>query len=262
MMKTQLNRTRLDTSLSVPNILLVASGKGGVGKTWFSISYAHALAKQGKKVLLFDGDLGLANVDIQLGLMPNQDLGDYINGNCLLEDSIVSFDAGGFDILAGRSGCGSLASLPFSRMEDLQNDLSALSKKYDQIIIDLGAGIGGTVRQLSQLAGKCIVITTDEPTSMTDAYAVIKYTRATLSNLDLFVVVNQVESHRDGVNTFETLKKVCQNFIKYIPTLAGIITKDIHVPDSIRHQQPLFLRHPYTTAAEQIEKIVGVVVNS
>ncbi len=254
------SRTKsLEQSIAMPNILLVASGKGGVGKTWFSISYAHACAKKGQKVLLFDGDLGLANVDIQLGLMPEQDLGHYINGDCLLEDSIMTYATGGFDILAGRSGCGSLASLPFSRIEDLQNALIELAGKYDQIIIDLGAGIGGTVRQLSQLAGKCVIITTDEPTSMTDAYAVIKYSRSYLPDLEVFVVVNQVEHQRDGVKVFETLKSVCQNFIKFTPVLAGIIPKDSHVPDSIRHQQPMFMRHPHTDAAEQIEKIVGVV---
>jgi flagellar biosynthesis protein FlhG len=256
-MRSHAKINQIDTSLAVPNIVLVASGKGGVGKTWFSISYAHSCAKKGKKILLFDGDLGLANVDVQLGLMPEQDLGHFLNGDCLIEDSITHYDAGGFDILAGRSGCGSLASMPFSRMETLQNGLTHIAQNYDQVVIDLGAGIGGTVRQLSQLASKCIVITTDEPTSMTDAYAVIKYTRSYLPDLEMYVVVNQVENHRDGERIFETLKNVCQNFIKYTPKLAGIIPKDSHVPDSIRNQQPMFMRHPHTEAAVQIEKIVG-----
>jgi len=242
-----------------PNILLVASGKGGVGKTWFSISYAHACSKSGKKILLFDGDLGLANVDIQLGLMPEQDLGHYFSGDCMLEDCIMHYEIGGFDILAGRSGCGSLASLPASRLKELQNGMMHLAKNYDQVVIDLGPGIDGTLRQLSQMASKSIVITTDEPTSMADAYAVIKCSRSYAPKLNMFLVVNQVENQRAGNKIFETIKKVCESFIKYTPFLGGIIPKDSHVPDSIKHQQPMFLRHPHTDAAEQIEKIVGVV---
>lgn len=258
-MRSQAKLYNLDYSISVPNILLVASGKGGVGKTWFSITYAHALAKKGKKVLLFDGDLGMANVDVQLGIVIENDLGHFLSGDCLIEDAITHYDKGGFDILAGRSGCGSLGSMPFSRMENLQVGLTHLAGKYHQVIIDLGAGIGGTVRQLAQLAGKCIVITTDEPTSMTDAYAVIKYMRSFLPNLDVWVVVNQVSTPHDGQRIFETLKSVCQNFLKYTPNLAGIIPRNSHVPDSIRNQQPIFIRHPHTDPAAQVEKIADLM---
>lgn len=240
----------------VLNVMLIASGKGGVGKTWFSISYAHGLAKKGKKVLLFDGDLGLANIDIQLGIMPEQDLGNYMRGESSLEDCVIPYAEGDFDILAGRSGCSSLSSLSGRRMAELQKDIATLCKSYDHVLIDLGAGIGGTVLQLSQLASQCIVITTDEPTSMTDAYAVVKYIRNYLTHMRIHMVVNQVVGISEGEKVFETFKNVCQTFIHYTPHLAGIIPKDAHVPDSIRHQQPLFQRHPHTQAATQIEKII------
>src|SRR5277367_3716493 len=100
------------SALQCRNMFAVASGKGGVGKTWFAITLCHALAKRKKKMLLFDGDLGLANVDIQLGLTPDRDLGAVIEGSSSLANAVVKYKEGGFDILAGRSGSGSLATLP------------------------------------------------------------------------------------------------------------------------------------------------------
>src|SRR5688572_10170945 len=113
------------------NIIAVASGKGGVGKTWFSITLAHALAKQGKKVLLFDGDLGLANVDVQLGLMPKRDLNDVIRGRLSIDKVVQHYDEGGFDIVAGRSGQASLSALPTQRLIHLRDQLIDISHEYD-----------------------------------------------------------------------------------------------------------------------------------
>ena len=104
----------------------VASGKGGVGKTWFAITLSHALANLGRKTLLFDGDLGLANVDIQLGLMPKHDLGTVVSGKLPLNQATLSFDDGGFDIIAGRSGSGNLANISANRLHTLGEDLSLI----------------------------------------------------------------------------------------------------------------------------------------
>ena len=122
------------------NLIAVASGKGGVGKTWFAITLAHAIAKKGRKTLLFDGDIGLANVDIQLGLMPKNDLGSVIGGRLALSQATIHFDDGGFDIVAGRSGSGTLANLPANRVSALGGELVEMSATYDQVILDLGAG--------------------------------------------------------------------------------------------------------------------------
>src|ERR1700679_2054890 len=118
-------------ALHCKNMIAIASGKGGVGKTWFAITLCHALAKRKKKVLLFDGDLGLANVDIQLGLTPDRDLGAVIEGSSSLGNAVVKYKEGGFDILAGRSGSGSLAMLPSQKLFDLRNDLITLARNYD-----------------------------------------------------------------------------------------------------------------------------------
>jgi hypothetical protein len=130
------------------NIIAVASGKGGVGKTWLAITLAHALARLGRRTLLFDGDLGLANVDIQLGLMPEHDLGGVLAGRLSLSQATLPF-APGFDIVAGRSGCGRLAGVPAAHLTRLCDDLVATAARYDHIILDLGAGLERMVRELT-----------------------------------------------------------------------------------------------------------------
>ena len=137
--------SRLPSNVKGRNMVAVASGKGGVGKTWFAITLAHALAKQGSRTLLFDGDLGLANLDIQLGLMPKHDLGSVVSGKLTLNQAVIPFEEGGFDIIAGRSGSGGLANIPASRLQMLADDLTLLSATYDKVILDLGAGVEQTV---------------------------------------------------------------------------------------------------------------------
>src|SRR4029079_15048853 len=121
------------------NVIAVASGKGGVGKTFFAITLPPAMALSGKRTLLFDGDLGLANVDVQLGLTPNRDLGGVISGRLTLNQAKTAFPVGGFDIIAGRSGAGSLAALAPSRLAVLGSDLADLARNYDYVVTDLGA---------------------------------------------------------------------------------------------------------------------------
>src|ERR1700679_743340 len=133
-------------ALQCPNMIAIASGQGGVGKTWFAITLCHALAKRNKHVLLFDGDLGLANVDIQLGLTPERDLGAVIEGTSTLPGAVMKYTEGGFDILAGRSGSGNLATLPTQKISELRNDLIALARGYDYVLVDLGAAVDRSVR--------------------------------------------------------------------------------------------------------------------
>lgn len=242
------------------NLIAVASGKGGVGKTWFSITLAQALAREGKRVLLFDGDLGLANVDVQLGLMPKRDLNDVIRGRLSLDKVAQRFDDGGFDIVAGRSGQASLSALPSQRLSHLRDQLIEVSDLYDAVIIDLGAGVDRTVRMLSASAARTLLVTTDEPTSLTDAYAFIKLGSAAGMTKNVGIVVNQATSAAEGEKTYKTLLKACENFLRLSPPMIGMVRHDPRVKESIRHQTPLLTRAPNSEAASDVEKIARYLV--
>ena len=237
------------------NVIAVGSGKGGVGKTWFAITLAHALARAGRKVLLFDGDLGLANIDIQLGLMPKHDIGQAIAGKTRLSQCVERFPDGNFDVLAGRSGSGSLASLPPPRVERIGRELVALADGYHRILIDLGAGVHRTVHMLAAKASRTLLVVDDEPTSLTDGYAFIKLGWTHYPEMDIRVVVNAAESVTRGRKTYGTLAKSCQAFLRRTPDLQGIVRRDNRVREAIRAQQPLITRSPASEAALDVEAI-------
>jgi len=249
------------TFRKAPNVIAIASGKGGVGKTWFSITLSHALALAGKKVLLFDGDLGLANVDVQLGLMPKRDLNDVIRGRLGIDKVIQEYDDGGFDIIAGRSGQASLSALPSQRLTMLRDQLLDVASEYDIVLIDLGAGVDRTVRMLSASAARTLLVTTDEPTSLTDAYAFIKLGSAAGLSKNVGIVVNQASSEKEGEKTYKTLLKACENFLRLKPPLVGMVRHDPKVKDTIRHQTPILTRSPNSDAAEDVEKIAALILH-
>jgi flagellar biosynthesis protein FlhG len=240
-------------------LIAIASGKGGVGKTWLSITLAHALARHGRRVLLFDGDLGLANVDIQLGLTPERDLGAVLTGRASLAESALHHEEGGFDILAGRSGSGALAGLDSVALDMILTTLRQATETYDLVLLDLGAGLERPVRRLAASADTLLVLATDEPTSLTDAYAVLKLHAADRSRRndpgDARVIVNQAVNRVAGERTYETLRRACAAFLGQTPRFAGVIRRDERVPETIRRQGLLLTRYPTCGAAEDIEQV-------
>ena len=165
------------STLRRPRLLAIASGKGGVGKTWLSVTLSRALVQAGRTVLLFDGDLGLANVDIQLGIMPEHDLTAVIAGRRTVAQSAAIYPAGGFAVLAGRSGSGALSALDPLMLDRVLEALAAETSVSD-IVLDLGAGLDRSVRRMAAVADTLLVVATEEPTSLTDAYAVLKLASA------------------------------------------------------------------------------------
>ena len=243
-------------------IICIASGKGGVGKTWFSISLAHALTRAGRRVLLFDADLGLANVDIQLGLTPKLDLGNVIAGRATLAEVILRHAGGGFDVVPGRSGSGALSGIESAALERMLAALRETAASYDVVLLDLGAGLDRSVRHLAAFADMLLVVVTEEPTSLTDAYAVLKLHRTDRPGGDASVVVNQATNRASGERTYATLARACTTFLGRAPPLLGVVRRDERVRDAIRHQTPLMMRHPNCPAAEDVEAIVGVLAVS
>jgi flagellar biosynthesis protein FlhG len=236
------------------SLVAIGSGKGGVGKTWLAASLAHALARRGRRVLLFDGDLGLANVDVQLGLDPGPDLAGVLSGRCTLAQAVRRFEPGGFDLIAGRSGSGQLALLSARALAPLLAELRRLAPSYDHVLLDLPAGIDAVVQRLLAAADAALVVTTDEPTAITDAYALIKISRAE-AGFAPRVVVNQVASHGVGRRTYEGLARVCERFLGLRTELAGILRRDPRVPEAIRQQAPFLVRSQTSPAARDLETL-------
>jgi len=236
-----------------PRFISIASGKGGVGKTWLAITLSHALVRAGLRVLLLDADLGLANVDVQLGLTPTTDLGSIVSGQANVADAITRHSATGLDVLAGRSGSGMLSDLSPEHLEHLLTRVRSETTEYDAILLDVSAGIDRTVRRIAAWSDLVLVIATDEPTSLTDAYALLKFLTFDQPDGNVKIVINQAVSAAAGQQTYATLRRACMAFLHREPELAGVIRQDTKVRDAIRRQTSLLLRHPNSNAALDVE---------
>ncbi|MEM6626222.1 MAG: AAA family ATPase [Pseudomonadota bacterium] len=246
-------------------VLAVASGKGGVGKTWLSTTLSTCFAKAGKRTLLVDGDLGLANVDVQLGIAPETDLAAVMSGWVELEDAVTPVYGGagadgGFDVLPGRSGSGAMAELPTEDASRLAAGLTALALQYDMVLVDLAAGIDGNVMRLARSADRALIVANDEPTSMTDAYAFIKVLRGYAPNVSPWIAVNMADTRVAGRRTYEALARASQTFLGFRPPLAGIILRDAKVREAIRNQKTLPHLNPQSQAAIDAGQIAEAVL--
>ncbi len=224
--------------LSIKSIS-ITSGKGGVGKSNTSIALAAALTKLGHKVLLLDGDFGLANLHILLGIAPHYNLSHVANGECEIED-VISDGPSGIKLIPGASGVMALADSKPSLVRNLLSSLKSVEKHFDYLIVDGGAGIHDTALRLTISSDRAIVIITPEPTSLADAYAVIKNASAR-GFTKLSVIVNMAENDFEGKEAYLKLASMSQKYLNFEPTLLGIIPFDRTIPKLIRSQKNFFI---------------------
>ncbi|MGC9270046.1 AAA family ATPase [Acidiphilium sp.] len=242
-----------------PRLIALASGKGGVGKTWLTLTLAQALSERRHKLLVFDADFGLANADIQLGHLPGFDLGAVLRDETPLQDSIVPIEQGGFDLIAGQSGSGALAGVTATQVDGLLARLSEITASYDVILFDLGTGINPTTRHLAALMDTVILVTTEDPASLTDAYAVLKLLKRDRTERDLLtdvrIVVNQTRSEQAGKRAHAALARAARGFLRLDPPLLGTIGRDERVAEAIRGQRLLLSQFPKSAAAASVAAI-------
>lgn len=243
-------------------LIAVASGKGGVGKTALAIALSQCFAHAGRRTLLVDGDLGLANVDVQLGLAPEGDLLSVASGRMTMEDAVASYDdggRGGFDVLPGNSGAGALRGLSAHEVMRLGQSMHLIAARYDRTVVDLGAGIENTVLDLAAFCGRVLVVLNDEPTALTDAYALIKVLSQRPGAPRLAICVNGAADAAEGRRTYAAIERACTRFLGAAPPLAGIVRHDDRMRQAIRAQTAYLSRYPAGDTADDLGRLAAGV---
>ncbi len=237
--------------------IAVASGKGGVGKTNLCVNLAAIFAKDGLRVTLLDGDLGLANADVLCNVVARRHLGHVVEGRCALED--VGVDTpGGFRLIPGAGGVSSLTDLPERDLRTLLSSLGRLERAADVLLIDCGAGAGRTVMSFLAAADASLIVTTPEPTALADAYALIKLFHnegGASTPSDIAVAINMANSPEDGRRAHTRINAVAERFLGRSAPLAGVIPWDPHVGAAVRARAPFVLAHPSCPAAKALRDV-------
>lgn len=241
--------------------IVVTSGKGGVGKTNISVNLAVALSQLGRKVTVMDADLGMANADVLCDLTLRSGLEDVVSGKKKL-DEIAVYAPGGFQLLPGAGGVPSIADLPQVDRNRLIDALARLEARNDYLIVDTGAGIGASVMGFVAAVERVLVVTTPEPTAITDAYAMLKTIRKRRPSARARLVVNQVDSLAEGVAVHARIDRACRRFLGVGIGFAGSIPKDSQIPLAVRRRSPLLISAPKSPSAKAIRRLAASIDGS
>ncbi len=246
-------------------VIAVTGGKGGVGKTNVSVNLSTALVEAGRRVVLMDADLGLANVDVLMGLRPRHNIADLLAGKCRLEDILVEAP-GGLKVVPASSGTQSLVTLSAHEHAELIHAFSDIEDELDVLVIDTAAGISESVVSFVRAAQEVLVVVCDEPTSITDAYALIKLLNRDYGMNRFRVLANMVRSEQEGRNMFTKLTTVTDRFMDVALQYMGSIPYDESVRKAVQKQQPVFRAFPRSKSALAIgqlaQKVMGWPVQS
>ncbi|GAB1409235.1 MinD/ParA family protein [Desulfovibrionales bacterium] len=240
--------------------IAIVSGKGGVGKTNIALNLGFALHQQGYSLVLLDADLGLANLDVLLGLSPEKNIQDLLAGE-EPENVVVPLDTEGFDFLPSASGVADLVDMDEDVQGVLMHKLDGLFRQYDVLLLDLGAGINPTVLAFAAMPQERVVVITPEPTSLTDSYALIKVLSTQHHVRNFHIIVNMAETTKEGQTAFHRLSQACERFLDLPVHLLGIIHRDAMVTESVRHQVPLLKFAPTCQAAQDLRDIAQKIAD-
>lgn len=235
--------------------IAIFSGKGGVGKSNFAVNFAICLSKQGKKVLIFDLDIGMGNVDVLLGLYPKHNLTTMFEKNLPISD-IIEVGPGHLSYIASGNGLNDLFSMKKEQIQFFIDQLSHIAQEYDYFIFDLGAGMSEEHVEFISASDECIVISTPEPTSYMDAYSAMKHIIMTNPLVNMSLLINNASSTKEGEQTYNHLRIVVQNFLKYEIKLFGILPNDPIVSEAVRQQVPFYMLNPRAKISKLLAKTV------
>lgn len=240
-------------------VITISSGKGGVGKTNFTVNLAIALSKLGNRVTVVDADLGMANIDVLLGLVPRYTLSNVVNREKSMEEVIFK-GPNDINIISGGSGIIDLVNLKDAEINQLIEGFTKLNEISDYILIDTGAGMSNSVLSFINAATDVILIITPDPTSITDAYALIK----NISDVgkEIKLVINRIDSNKEGQEVFNKLEKVAKKFLNIELRSLGYIYEDNHVKKAVRMQKPFLMNYPNCLASKGLDLIAYNIENN
>lgn len=250
---------RLPSKKNKTRVIAVTSGKGGVGKSNFSLNFAICLSELGHKVLILDADLGLANIDVLMGVSPKFNLFQMIEHRYPIWE-IIERGPVGIEFIAGRSDFTKLYMLDDQKLSYLFEQLNELDGYADFVIIDTGAGLSRDSLQFILSSDEVFLVTTPEPTSITDAYAVIKMLHSKNPYIIPRLVVNMSSSTKEGQTTADRISIVAKRFLNMDLFYIGMVREDPNVTKSVKRQEPFYLGHPQSDASLDIRKIANLYI--
>ena len=263
---SKVNQDMLDQAAGLRNlsrskpvkVIAVTAGKGGVGKSNVSVNLAVALAQRKKKVLLLDADLGLANIDVMLGLHTKYNLSHVVQGLCHLTDIMLQ-GPNGVRVIPAASGTEYMTQLSPAEHAGIIDSFNELTDDVDYMIIDTAAGISDTVLSFARSSQELIVVVCDEPTSLTDAYALIKVMSKRYEWSHFHVLANMVRSTREGKELFNKLYRVAEQFLDVRLDYLGAIPFDERVHEAVKKQKPVLIAYPDSNAAKVLFQLADTV---
>lgn len=237
-------------------VIAVTSGKGGVGKTNITANFAYILSRMGKRILLLDADAGLSNIDVILGITPKYNLSHVLSGEKTLSEAIVE-GPGRIKILPASSGIEGMAELSKGQKFTLLEELDSLDEEIDFMLIDTAAGIAGNVTYFNMAAKEIIVVVSTEPTSLTDAYALIKILHQGYAAGRFMLLVNMAADTHEAMGVYTRLSNATKHFLDLPIEYIGYIPHDQNVPKAVKKQQLLAEAFPDSRASKSMSQIVA-----
>jgi flagellar biosynthesis protein FlhG len=235
-------------------VVAVTGGKGGVGKTNVSVNLAVSAAEAGQKVMLFDADLGLANVDVLMGLHPKHTLSQVLKGDCSLEEAIVTGPAGVM-VVPGASGLQHMAELTAAEHTGLIRAFGDLSTDLDLLIVDTAAGISDTVVSFSRASHDILIVVCDEPASITDAYAIIKLLNRDYGHTRFRVLANMVRTAQEGRELYNKMCRVTDRYLDVTLSYLGAVPFDENLRKAVKGQRPVVQAFPRSRVSQAFRNL-------